>query len=154
MPARVKTAPRPQLKSGFSSSCVTADVAASRALLPLARRASVAARMERSALRYVAQDAVGRLAGVMLPAPPWMMMRGLVIVGLLGELWGIVEGFKLTAGGTCSCREEGSGWSIEERVGEMRGLGCGLGDLRCGVGTCRNWMVSRPWRPASLVITG
>lgn len=48
VPARVKTAPRPQLKSGFSSRAVTAAVAASRAVVPERRRECVVeSRVER-----------------------------------------------------------------------------------------------------------
>lgn len=41
VPDRVKTAPRPQLKRGFSSRATTAVVAASRADLPARRAACV-----------------------------------------------------------------------------------------------------------------
>lgn len=51
VPARVKTAPRPQLKRGFSSRAVTAAVAASRALVPLRRRAWVVVRRVARAVR-------------------------------------------------------------------------------------------------------
>lgn len=51
VPARVKTAPRPQLKRAFSSRALTARVAASRALVPVRRRAWVVVRRVERAVR-------------------------------------------------------------------------------------------------------
>ena len=80
VPARVKTAPRPELKSGLFSRAVTTLVAISRdvALGSEERRAEWECKIERSAARWARQRAGGRLERVMLPQPPWRIIRGVV----------------------------------------------------------------------------
>ena len=86
MPARVKTAPRPALKRGLFSSLVTVEVATSRAVAPGFDRAwEEDWRMESRAERYWCHWEAGRLERVMLPQPPWMIIRGFVGRGFSEE---------------------------------------------------------------------
>ena len=89
MPSRVKTAPWAELKSGLFSSWETAKVAASRAETeePGAPRGKDEGEMRkwceverifRRESRYDLYFLGGRLEGVILPAPPWMMRRGVM----------------------------------------------------------------------------
>jgi len=96
VPSRVKTAPRPELKSGLFSRAVTALVAISRAVADgsWVRRAEWERRISRRAVRWVPQREGGRLERVMAPAPPWSIMRGWVEGGFDGEAWKVdIVGF-------------------------------------------------------------
>lgn len=101
IPSRVKTAPWPELKSGLFSRSVTAKVAASRAdVEELAKRGKedgevrkwcACARIERRLSWKWLYSEGERFEGVMLPAPPWMMMRGVMPVeGFLYSIVGFV----------------------------------------------------------------
>ena len=85
VPARVKTAPRAELKRGLFSRAVTALVAISRAVAvgSVERRVEWECRIWRRAARWACQRGGGRLERVMLPQPPWRIMSGWV--------WGCFE---------------------------------------------------------------
>lgn len=91
MPSRVKTAPCPELKRGLFSRRETAKVTVSsaEAVEEVARgneegdvrKRWDAATIFRRESWYALYFAGGRLEGRILPAPPWMIRRGVIGVG-------------------------------------------------------------------------
>ena len=80
VPAHVKTAPLPALKRGSSSNSETAWVATSRAVACGLSRSEEAEKITaRRDLRYAAWAAGVRFAREILPAPPWMIIRGCIV---------------------------------------------------------------------------
>ena len=76
---RVLTAPFPQLNRGESSNKATACVAAFKAFAPLIRSAEVDRWIVSKVEEYTSHACGERFFLVILPAPPWMIRRGLSV---------------------------------------------------------------------------